>query len=349
MTAELPLIRALLSQARACDELGSPFTARLCRQLADRLRPGNAVADRVLNWPGDPSTAGDNVPLRLTGALHALVLSAADPGLAAQFPPNPAADDALGGAVAAALVTHAAAIDRFLDNTPQTNEIGRSAALIAAAHWLDAAFGLPLVLSELGASAGLNLNWDRYGLDLAGRCYGPADPVLRLAPENRGALPPQAAPRVEDRRGVDLSPFDLSEPAQVLRLRAYVWADQAQRQERLARALTLPQPPLDRGDAAGWLADRLAAPRPGRLHLVFNTVAWQYFPPATQAACTATLEAAGARATPDAPLAHFQMENDRRPPGAALSLRLWPGDIALDLGRFDFHGRWLDWTAPPLP
>jgi hypothetical protein len=42
------------------------------------------------------------------------------------------------------------------------------------------------------------------------------------------------------------------------------------------------------------------------------------------------------------------MANDGRPPGAALTLRLWPGDQRFALGRFDFHGRWLDWGPSAL-
>jgi hypothetical protein len=35
------------------------------------------------------------------------------------------------------------------------------------------------------------------------------------------------------------------------------------------------------------------------------------------------------------------MENDGTSPGAVMTLRLWPGDVTLDLGRIDFHGRWV--------
>jgi hypothetical protein len=40
------------------------------------------------------------------------------------------------------------------------------------------------------------------------------------------------------------------------------------------------------------------------------------------------------------------MESDgdvRGQKGAALTLRLWPCDLRIDLGRADFHGRWIDW------
>ena len=58
-------------------------------------------------------------------------------------------------------------------------------------------------------------------------------------------------------------------------------------------------------------------------------------------------EAAGAQATPNRPLAWLSMETDGDTTGkvgAALTLRLWPGDITLELGRADFHGRWINWT-----
>ena len=57
----------------------------------------------------------------------------------------------------------------------------------------------------------------------------------------------------------------------------------------------------------------------------------------------ALIETAGAAATTDAPLALFGMEADGTGPGAALTLRLWPGDVTLPMGRADFHGRRIDW------
>ena len=48
---------AFRRQAEVCAEMGSPFTARVCDLAADRLAAGDAVADRVLGWPGDPGTA----------------------------------------------------------------------------------------------------------------------------------------------------------------------------------------------------------------------------------------------------------------------------------------------------
>jgi len=339
------------AQAAACGRLGSPFMERLLRLIGDRLTADLPLADRLLAWPGDITANGAAVPLRLAGALHALVLDGADADLAAAYADRAGITDAaLWQAVAGAMRRHAARIDRWLDHAPQTNETGRSAVLIAAGHWLAARFGLPLVLSELGASAGLNLAWDRYALDLPGRRLGPVDAVLTLSPDWEGPLPPVANPRIADRAGVDLNPLD--PVADLPRLLAYIWPDQPARLDRTRRAAAeaarLGIRP-DRGDAADWLEARLAEAVPGRLHLVYHTVAWQYFPPATQARCRAALRSAGARATPAAPLAHLAMEADATPGSAALTLTAWPGETVIPLGRAHFHGRQIKWTAPPLP
>ncbi|MDJ0824477.1 MAG: DUF2332 family protein [Rhodobacter sp.] len=343
----MSLRAALRHQATACAGLGSPFTARLLRLCAERLVPGSPVADRLFAWPGDITAAGASVPLRLAGTLHGLVLDGTAPGLARLYPPNPSpADDRLWAAVDEALTTHAARVDAWLDRPPQTNETGRSAVLIAAGHWLTAAFGLPLKLSELGASAGLNLMWDHFALELPDRTLGPADPVLTLSPDWRGNPPVAALPEFAERRGTDLTPLDPRDPQARLRLLAYLWPDQPERLARTRAALAVAEAPVDAADAADWLTTRLATPVPGQVHLIYHTIAWQYFPPATAARARTAIEAAGASATRDAPLAWLGMEANGRTPGAGLSLRLWPGNHAIALGRADFHGRWVDWRAP---
>ncbi len=77
--------QAFRGQAAACAALGSPLMERLMTGLANRLAPGNPVTDRVLTWPGDPSSRAASVPLRLAGGLHALVLTGQDPALAAAY------------------------------------------------------------------------------------------------------------------------------------------------------------------------------------------------------------------------------------------------------------------------
>jgi len=335
------------AQARACAALGSPFTARLLTLLADALRPGLPVFDRVLNWQGDPTPAGQSVPLRLAGGVHALVLSGQDPALAALYPPQPAPSDAaLTKAVLAAIPKHQDTLMQWLDFAPQTNEVARSAVLLAAGHLLADRYNLPLRLLELGASAGLNLQWDRTALRIGNDRFGPDDAPLVLAPDWTGAVPIHGAMHIAQRAGVDLNPLDAADPADRLRMMSYVWPDQPNRIARMKIALDRAQAfpvRVAKADAAGWITDRLTSPVKGVTTIVYHTIAWQYFPTATKDIATAAIQRAGAAATPDAPLAWLSMETDGRADGAAVSLRLWPGDSLHDLGRADFHGRWVRW------
>ncbi|MCB2111018.1 MAG: DUF2332 family protein [Defluviimonas sp.] len=339
---------AFRDQAESCAALGSPFTARVLTLLADRGLPPGPVMSRIAAWPGNITSRGESVPLRLAGALHGAVLERRAPALAMLYPPNPAPDDgALHARLAETITVEAGWIDRRLDSAPQTNEVGRSAVLIAAAAWLTLRTGLPLVLSELGASAGLNLNFDRFALAGAGRRVGPATAALTLAPDWSGPPPEPVALRVLERRGADLAPPD--PVADRLRLLSFLWPDQPERMARMRAALAeAARHPVavERGDAVAFLARRLGRAHAGALHLVYHTVAWQYFPTAGQVRGEAILQAAGRAATPRAPLARLAMEADGSGPGAGIGLQLWPDGRIWQFGRIDFHGRWIDWRPP---
>ncbi|MEP3348042.1 MAG: DUF2332 family protein [Litoreibacter sp.] len=334
---------ALLDQAVHCEALGSPFMARLFQLLADRLRPDAPLAERLFSWEGDLSPSGHSVPLRLAGALHAYVLKSPDSKLAHAYPPHVVEDDVLWEAINDTLKGEAEFIDAFLNNAPQTNEVRRSAAILPAALHVSDHFGLPLTLSELGASAGLNLNFDSYAVRINGDSYGASNPALTLTPDWTGPPPPDAPLSISTRRGVDLNPLTGAGDAE--RLRAYLWADQPERLTLTNAALALPLPPIDGADAADWLEDRLSRSYGGSTHFLFHSVAWQYFPDAVQSRCERAILAAAKRATSAAPLAWFSMETDNGAggQGAKLTLKLWPGEIVLDLGRADFHGRWVNW------
>lgn len=341
----LRLADAFEQQAAACAALGSPFMAQLCRVLGLNLTPDRPLTRRLFDWPGDVGPSAQSLPLRLAGALHALKL-AGDSDLTAAYPPHSVTDDQLWRVLDRTLTRHATAIDAFINSPPQTNEVRRSAALIAAGHWLAARHPLPFVFSELGASAGLNLMWDHFALQTPTGTLGPATPVLTLSPDWRGNPAPAAQPlQVAARTGVDLNPLDAADPAHQARLLAYLWPDQPHRQTLTQAAIACAPPQPQRADAIDWLTPRLA-PMPGHLHLIWSTIAWQYFPAERQETGRALIEAAGAKATADAPLAWLSYEADGTKPGAALTLRLWPGNLTLPLGRADFHGRWIDWHAP---
>jgi hypothetical protein len=314
-------------------------------QAAGKLDCSTAVGRRILRWPGKPDGRFDAVPLRLAGGLNALVRRGALPCLAALYPPNPLRDGAVLWSAVSTALAHPE-LDAWLDSAPQTNEVARSAALMAGLMAAVGNSGLPVALFELGSSAGLNLVLDRYSYDLGGVAAGKPGAALHLAPEWRG-IPPASAPvTVARRHGVDLNPLDVTKPADRERLLAYIWPDQAARLARITAALAIAAadaPPLDRADAAGWTEQRVR-PAPGVVTVVMHSVAFQYFPAETQARIAAHLAAAGITATTQAPLAWLRFEVDERfGTGPSLLLTQWPGGAERRLGRGSAHGIWVEW------
>ena len=123
--------------------------------------------------------------LRLLGGVNRLVLTAREPALA----------DVYGEGNASA------AWDRFqdvlrrnpdelrdsLDLPVQTNEVGRCAALLFGFGGVATEAGLPLRLLEVGASAGLNLRWDRFRYRAAGFSWGPEDSPFSSSSSSRAS------------------------------------------------------------------------------------------------------------------------------------------------------------------
>lgn len=335
-------------QAKGCTDLGSPFTARLCTLAAERLTEENAVGRMILNWPGNGDGAGgDALALRLAGTLHALVRSGRDTALAAVYPPHAVDDDTLWAAIEAAMLRDEAFMLERLKSAPQTNEVRRSSALLPGFLTIAAQTGKPLILSEVGASAGLNLQWDRYQYRLGDVTWGPASTV-ELSPRWEGAPPPEADIEIAERAGCDLNPLDPSSDDDRLRLFSYIWADQQDRLDRTAAALAMATESglkVEKADAIDWLRERLATPRPGMTHVVYHTIAWQYLPASLKAEGETLIAQAGAKATEEAPLARLQVEADGKPDGAAILLTLWPTGETREVGRADFHGRWVKWVG----
>ena len=339
-------VRAVFErQSEWAAKLDSPFMARLCALLGERLDRTTGAGRRVLDWPGEADAFADALVLRLTGGLHALVRRGDAPGLATCYPPNPLPDEE---ALWAALAPVLAEPDLlpWLDSAPQTNEVGRSAVLMSGLMVIVGMFGQPVELLELGASAGLNLVLDRYGYDLGGVRAGDPGSPLQLRPDWEGGPPPDVRIAVAGRRGVDLHPLDARRDGD--RLLAYVWPDQAGRLALLESALAIAaedSPQVEPGDAADWLEARLAEPaQSGATRVVLHSIAFQYFPEGVKARIAAAVEAAGTGATAEAPLAWLRYEFDAADEKIALRLRTWPGEERL-LAYCHPHGAWVKWLG----
>jgi len=268
------------------------FARRECHvsRLYERLSRGIAQDPEVLGiavqtQPGQP------VPNLFFGAVHFLLLQEVAHPLAAYYPsltptPPPAVDPY--PTFHAFCLEHREALLRLISyRLVQTNEVRRCGCLLPAFALIASRQpDRPLALVEIGASAGLNLLWDRYGYDYGegGRCGDPRSPVQITCGLRGGARPPlpRVFPSVATRVGIDLNPIDVRDPDAVLWLRALVWPDEIGRAELLQKALGIAQqspPRLLGGDATERLADVLAA-IPDDQHLcVFHTHTVNQFAP----------------------------------------------------------------------
>lgn len=334
-------------QGDACLMLGSPFMNRLCGMFADNLDRSTEVGRVCLDWSGDPRPSADSVPLRLCGGLHALVLSGSDDDLAATYPAY-GGDGPEWALVKNVLQRHKAFLLEWLKSPPQTNEVGRSGVLWPGFMAISSLVKRPLSLLEVGASAGLNLNLDRFGYTLAGRAAGRKSSTVHLSPEWRGDAPIFHEVEVVDRAACDIRPIDVRRDEDALRLRAYLWPDQHERMARLDAAISiLRDSPINiaREDAVAWLEKRLAEPSRGVCMVIYSTIAWQYLSEEARGRGATLIASHGAMADEETPLAWLRLEPDGETPGAGIRLDLWPGDRTFHLGRADFHGRWVDWQG----
>jgi len=333
-------------QADHAARAGAPCTARVVRGTLAILGTDTATGRRMANWAG--RVLEDAMPLRIAGGLHHLFLA----GEARELEPVYAGlvtDQRSVDAIVAGLAErYDARLLPWLDSPPQTNEAGRSASVMAGLLWLSERIGPRFELNEIGASAGINTMMGRYFYDLGGVQAGPEASRMRIVPEWRGPPPPRAPVEIVAAHGSDIAPLDLTDPKQVLRLKAYIWADATERMARMdaAAALAAQAPPdLVRMDAVEFVPERLAAPHEdGVTRVLFHTVMWQYLPDATRDAITAAMEQAGARASAERPLAWIMLETNRATFRHELRVRYWPGgeDWTL-LAEAHPHGAWVEW------
>ncbi len=233
----------------------------------------------------------------------------------------------------------------------QTNEVGRSAALLAGLTQIAHDTGLPVRLLEIGASAGLNLLVDRFAHPLPdGRVLGAPGSAVHLGGSFLGRPLPPAGPEIIERRGCDPAPVDPCSTEGRLTLTSYVWADQRDRLERLRAALTVAAAhpvPVERSGAGAFLERELGSSRPGVVTVVWHSVVRQYLSPHERDRVDAALAAAGRQASVRAPLAHLALEPTAPAGGAhgsfALTLTSWPRGRTRVLADCGGHGPPIVW------
>lgn len=330
--------------AEVARALGSPFVAAVLEAGERQLPHAPRTAALIRDWPGE--TGSDAVAMRFNAALHAIARAGRQPALTALYTQQ---HDDFDGAIGAALAASDDVIAVSMQDTPQTNEVGRSAAIAAALMVAYQTFGMPFELFEIGSSCGLNLNLGRYGYDLGGISAGVGGSPVQIAPKWSGANPPPAPLDVVAARGVDLNPLKASEAGTRDRLLSYVWADQPHRARRLeaALALALRYPPrVDHANAVPWLAARLEEAQPvGQCRVVYHSMVLQYLSVRDRDVIIATIRHAGARATIKRPLAWISFEWSQTRDEVQLCLTCWPGGETRVLAICHAYGEWIDWRA----
>ena len=275
--------------------------------------------------------------MRLLGGLHWLVLAERTPGWEW--------DD-----VRDTLAREASWLRAFTsEQGVQTNEVQRCWALLPAFLLLG---DRPLDLVELGASAGLNLLWDRYGYRYAAGRWGDDGSGVELAGDEHVPVPAgllSHRPAARKRLGIDLAPVEVRDPEAVRLLECFVWADQHARLERLRRAVEVARrdpPHVVCGDYVELLPDVLAAREPGALTVVFQTASTSYLTRERYDELRRIVDAA------EPPLAWIstrrgsEVETDLAvDEGWELELALRPEHGPRLVARLGFHAQWLEWRA----
>ena len=285
--------------------------------------------------------------LRLLAGLFRVVLRGEAPALARFYPclGGTAPAEGVWPVAAPVLRAHVEELRGALALPPQTNEVGRSAVLAVGLFAAVRAAGVRRVrLLEPGASAGLNLNVDRYRVIGPGWAWGPDSSPLVLdsaavLDADSSAVP--AALEIVERRGCDLDPVDASTPEGARYLTSFVWPFDLARHARLSSALAVAKEhpvTVDRASASSWLASQLAEAQPDVLTVVWQSITEQYWP-ATESAVVRELVA---DARDRMPLAHLTMEGvPPRQTGGGYDILTHGPELRLDgrlIARSHHHG-----------
>ncbi|MFC4405898.1 DUF2332 domain-containing protein [Haloarchaeobius iranensis] len=324
-----------------------------------------AADDDVLAIAG-AVPADQPAPNNLFAAVHALLLDGAAHDLREWYPSvvgedarDPNVDDPV-PAFADFVRSHEARVRELVaTRRTQTNAVGRTSVLYPAFARVAERVDGPVALVEVGASAGLNLLFDRYSYqyrlpDGGARTVGVDDASVTVSADLRAGDPPLPAdpPAVATRVGIDLNPLDATDDEDLNWLRALVWPEHVDRHEQLAAAATVARtdpPEIVAGDALDVLTAVVDELPTDVAVCVYDT---QVLYQLTEAQRDRYRDLLADLAT-DRDLhwvsgSHAVESSDG--PGIALRHADVSDDGVLEptttIARYESHGRWLEWVAP---
>lgn len=193
-------------------------------------------------------------PLMILAAVHDLALAGELPDLAAVYRGDRPVDAAPSLFRAAVLDRREQVLGVLANRSVQTNECGRASPLALGLAAVTAALGEPVALVDAGASAGLNLLYDRFRLEVGdGVLWGDLESPVRCPCAVAGSPPaPLRLVDVAVRIGLDRAPVDVTDPIAARWLLACTWPDTGRLERtRAAIDLAVASPPEVRsGDIA---------------------------------------------------------------------------------------------------
>jgi hypothetical protein len=306
----------LMWQAKGCEVLGSPFYARLLESATADLEGGGPVRDVLSGF--EVEDRGSAIALRLLAPVHRKVLAGEVPQLDRHYPSTGGDGDAIAAWpwFREFLERNVAWMRTELGRPCQTNEVGRSAALLGGFLEVSHRTRKPLRILELGASAGLNLRWDRYYYQSADGAWGEDSSPVHFTHSFEVPPPLNRSSEVVERKGCDLNPIDPTSEEGALMLRSFIWADQLARLTQLDGAIEVAaQVPVqvERIGAADFLERELATRRDDVATVVYHSVFMQYVSEPERERIAAAIAGAGVfylRMEPAYPLFEIRLNEE---------------------------------------
>jgi len=246
--------------------------------LSKAIPSNDELLDLLMHTPSDQRR-----PSLLFASVNCILAAHPDSELASYYPIHGGrrpVDDNLISTFAAFCAEHSDGLGRLLrTGSTQTNEIRRCAALRLALGYIGEQWNGPVALVEVGASAGLNLQFDQYSYQIGNQATGSeADSSVLISCELRGEASAgqlqRPVPEVTSRLGIDMQPVQLSDPTARAWLEAFIWPEDVNGLATLRGAMELALsagiPPVVPGDAAVDTV-RLLADLPGSEPIVVFT------------------------------------------------------------------------------
>ncbi|MEU9371657.1 DUF2332 domain-containing protein [Streptomyces avermitilis] len=301
--------------------------------------------------PGQPA------PNMLLAAIHHILRRGVQHPLAAFFTGHEELDEDHADALLTDFCQrHAGDIARIISTrSVQTNEVNRCAVLLPAFAALQQQLddNRPIRIVDVGASAGLNLLWDRYTYDYDGHRLSlpSSDPDTVLSCEIKGGTPPLSLDVTRFVRpvGIELNPVDVTDTEATEWLVSLTWPEQTTRMRTLNSVLALAArtpPTILAGRAEDHLADVLAqTPADQHVCLVFSWSIYQIFgsPGGRERLLDTLADLSQHRPLHEISIGHFGHDTPR------VIMASHHGGVSRSdvVAHCDVYGTWLDWVARP--